>query len=197
MGVRGFMEKPNNLKKLVNLCKENNSKAQNELFNQYKDMLYALCLRYSAGSAEAEDMLMTGWLRIFNKIDLFEIKKDFRPAAFESWMKKIIINNSINQYRINKPHIHLEQYNDDKEDLNTREVNTKYAFTEEQLIDCVQKLPPALRLVFNMSALDQYSHKEISEELNTTTNSVKSNLYKAKKKLREELEKIASDERYR
>jgi RNA polymerase sigma-70 factor (ECF subfamily) len=197
MVVRGFMERPNDLKKLVNLCKKNNSQAQHELFKCYKDMLYAICLRYSTSSAEAEDMLMTGWLRIFSKIDLFEVKNDFRPAAFESWMRKIIINNSINQYRINKPHIHLEQYNDDKEDLNTKPVNTRFAFSEEQLIECVQKLPPALRLVFNMSALDQYSHKEISEELNITTNSIKSNLYKARKILREELEKIASDERYR
>lgn len=186
------MERNDDLIELINLCKQNNSIAQQKIFNCYKNKLFALCLRYSRSSSEAEDMLMEGWVRIFKKINGFEPTEDFRPCSFEVWMKKIMINNAINIYRANKKHNKLEIHVEERIEKNEEMFETDYTFSEEELIECVQKLPKSLRLIFNMSAIDLYNNKELSEELNMTPDSVKSNLYKARKFLKEELKKIAS-----
>lgn len=135
---------------------------------------------------------MEGWVRIFKNINGFEPTEDFKPCFFESWMKKIMINNAINVYKANKKHNKLEIYVEERVEKNEEMFETDYTFSEEELIECVQKLPKSLRLIFNMSAIDLYNNKELSEELNMTSDSVKSNLYKARKFLKEELKKIAS-----
>jgi len=186
------MERNDDLIELINLCKQNNSIAQQKIFNCYKNKLFALCLRYSKSSSEAEDMSMEGWVRIFKNINGFELTEDFKSCSFEAWMKKIMINNAINVYKANKKHNKLEIYVEKRVEKNEEMFETDYTFSEEELIECVQKLPKSLRLIFNMSAIDQYNNKELSEELNMTPDSVKSNLYKARKFLKEELKKIAS-----
>lgn len=186
------MERNDDLIELINLCKQNNSVAQQKLFNCYKNKLFALCLRYSKSSSEAEDMLIEGWVRIFKNIDAFKVSEDFSHFVFEAWIKKVMINNALNIYKANKKHNTLEIYVDEKDDNKEEIFETDYLFSEEQLIECVQKLPKSLRLIFNMSAIDQYSNKEISQELNMTPDSVKSNLYKARRAIKEELEKISS-----
>lgn len=188
------MEKNEDLIELINLCKQNNSIAQQKMFNCYKNKLFALCLRYSKSSSEAEDMLMEGWLRIFKNICNFEITQDFKNYIFETWIKKIMINNAINIYKANKKHNTLEIFSESNDIKKDVIFETDYLFSEEQLIECMQKLPKSLRLIFNMSAIDQFSNKEISQELNMTTDSVKSNLYKARKVLKENLDKIIRNE---
>ena len=186
------MERNEELIDLINLCKQNDSIAQQKVFNSYKNKLFALCLRYSKSSSEAEDMLMEGWMRIFKSIEGFEINKEFNSFVFEAWIKKIMINNAINIYRANKKHNLNEEFSEftiiDLDQVHQKD----YLFTEEELIDCVQKLPKSLRVIFNLSAIDEYSNKEISQELNMTTDTVKSNLYKARRALRENLDKIAN-----
>ncbi|MFA7081096.1 MAG: RNA polymerase sigma factor [Bacteroidales bacterium] len=188
------MERNKDLIDLINLCKQNDSIAQQKLFNNYKNNLFALCMRYSKSSSEAEDMLLEGWMRIFKSIDSFEINNGFNSFVFEGWIRKIMINNAINIYRTNKKHNLNEKYVD-QSCIDDKEIyETDYMFSEEELITCVQKLPKALKVIFNLSAIDGYSNKEISQELNMTTDSVKSNLYKARKALRENLEQIANND---
>ncbi|MCK9162904.1 MAG: sigma-70 family RNA polymerase sigma factor [Bacteroidales bacterium] len=188
------MERNEDLIDLINLCKQNDSIAQQRIFKCYKNKLFALCLRYSKSSSEAEDMLMEGWMRIFKFIDNFEINEDFNSFVFEAWIKKVMINNSINMYRTSKKY-NMNEVSIEISNINTQQIfETDYMFSEEELISCVQELPKALRIIFNMSAIDEYSNKEISQELNMTPNSVKSNLYKARKALKENLDKIANKE---
>ncbi len=175
---------------LINLCKRNDSRAQKELFNCYKNQMFALCLRYSKSSSEAEDMLMQGWLRVFSKIDYFEITNEFKISHFESWLQKVIINNAINTYRINKKYNTLNDFEEVVENKDFNLYESDYIFSEEELISCIQTLPNSLRVIFNLCAIDQYSNKDISEILNMSQNSVKSNLYKARQLLKEKLEKI-------
>lgn len=186
------MERNKDLIDLINLCKQNNSIAQQKLFNCYKNNLFALCMRYSKSSSEAEDMLLEGWMRIFKSIDSFEINNGFNSFVFEGWIKKIMINNAINIYRANKKHNFSEEISEISGVSIDQIHETDYLFSEEELIACVQMLPKSLRVIFNLSAIDEYSNKEISQELNMTTDSVKSNLYKARKTLREHLDRIAN-----
>lgn len=152
--------------------------------------MFALCLRYSKSSSEAEDMLMQGWLRAFSKIDYFEITNEFKISHFESWLQKVIINNAINTYRINKKYNTLNDFEEVVENKDFNFYESDYVFSEEELISCIQTLPKSLRVIFNLCAIDQYSNKDISEILNMSQNSVKSNLYKARQLLKEKLEKI-------
>ncbi len=175
---------------IINLCRRNDSRAQKELFNSYKNQMFALCLRYSKSSSEAEDMLMQGWLRVFSKIDYFEITDEFKVPHFESWLQRVIINNAINTYRINKKYNSLNDFEQVVENKDFNLYESDYVFSEEELISCVQTLPKSLRVIFNLCAIDQYSNKDISEILNMSQNSVKSNLYKARQLLKEKLEKI-------
>ncbi|MDY4790412.1 MAG: sigma-70 family RNA polymerase sigma factor [Bacteroidales bacterium] len=175
---------------IINLCRRNDSRAQKELFNSYKNQMFALCLRYSKSSSEAEDMLMQGWLRVFSKIDYFEITDEFKVPHFESWLQRVIVNNAINTYRINKKYNSLNDFEQVVENKDFNLYESDYVFSEEELISCVQTLPKSLRVIFNLCAIDQYSNKDISEILNMSQNSVKSNLYKARQLLKEKLEKI-------
>lgn len=175
---------------LINLCRRNDSRAQKELFNSYKNQMFALCLRYSKSSSEAEDMLMQGWLRVFSRIDYFEITDEFKVPHFESWLQRVIINNAINTYRINKKYNSLNDFEQVVESKDFNLYESDYVFSEEELMSCVQTLPKSLRVIFNLCAIDQYSNKDISEILNMSQNSVKSNLYKARQLLKEKLEKI-------
>jgi RNA polymerase sigma-70 factor (ECF subfamily) len=152
--------------------------------------MFALCLRYSKSSSEAEDMLMQGWLRVFSKIDYFEITDEFKVPHFESWLQRVIVNNAINTYRINKKYNSLNDFEQVVENKDFNLYESDYVFSEEELISCVQTLPKSLRVIFNLCAIDQYSNKDISEILNMSQNSVKSNLYKARQLLKEKLEKI-------
>ncbi|MDX9797796.1 MAG: sigma-70 family RNA polymerase sigma factor, partial [Bacteroidales bacterium] len=128
--------------------------------------MFALCLRYSNSSSEAEDMLMQGWLRVFSKIGYFEVTNEFKNYHFESWLQKVIINNAINTYRLNKKYNSLIEFEEVVEKKDFELFESEYTFSEEELLSCVQSLPYALRVVFNLCAIDQYSNKDISEILN-------------------------------
>ncbi len=175
---------------LINLCKQNNSKAQKELFNRYKNQMFALCVRYSKSSSEAEDMLMQGWLRVFNNINSFEEQRNFSIGHFESWLQKVMINSAINIYRNNNKYNTINEIEAEVESNDFVVFESDYIFTEEELLGCIQKLPKSLQVIFNLCAIDQYSNKDISEILGINQNSVKSNLYKARQILKEELKKI-------
>lgn len=180
------MDNKDNLIEIIKLCKGKDSNAQHKLFNLYKNKMYAVCLRYSKSNTEAEDMMMEGWMRIFQYIAGYEF-----VGSFEAWMKRIMINNAINSYKSNIKHNSLAHQVIER---NTEGVfENEYLYTEEELIKCVQRLPNSLRVLFNLSAIDEYSNKEIAELLNQTPDSIKSNLYKARKVLRDELTRIKED----
>ncbi len=186
------MKNNKELKAIVKGCKNMDKRAQQRLFEKYKNLMFTICKRYSHSDFEAEDMMMEGWIRIFQNIDSY---KD--TGSFEAWMKRVMINNAINMYKANLKHNHVVR--DHIEKGNHEAFETDMEFSEDELIDLIQKLPNSLRLLFNLSAIEGYSNGEISEMLGQTPNSVKSNLYKAKKILRDELNRMKTerDEKYR
>ena len=107
-------------------------------------------------------MLMQGWLRVFSKIDYFEITDEFKVSHFESWLQRVIINNAINTYRINKKYNSLNDFEQVVENKDFNLYESDYVFSEEELINCVQTLPKSLRVIFNLCAIDQYSNKDIT-----------------------------------
>ena len=156
--------------------------AQSEIYKLYADVLFGISLKYSRNYQDAEDTLQDSFLIIFDKIKQYNNK-----GSFEGWLKRIIINTALQKYRKKK---HLQLF---KEVPDTEEV-VEVDFEDTHLdigflLKLVQELPDKYRLVFNLYVLDSYSHREISKMLNISEGTSKSNLSRARKKLKEKLEK--------
>lgn len=168
------------LEKLINDCKNRDAKAQEQLYKLYSSKLFAICLKYSRNYAEAQDNLQDGYLLIFNKIQQFNFK-----GSFEGWMKRVMINNVLQQYRNVS---FLELVTDEIPDIVEISLDDE-SVSMDYLLKIIQELPDRYRLVFNLYVIDGYSHKEIAEMLEITTGTTKSNLARARMILKDKIEK--------
>lgn len=167
-----------NLEKIIKGCIKNNAKAQEELYNLYKGVLFVLCLKYCRNEEEAEDNLHNAFIQIFTTISSYK-----NTGSFEGWMKRITINKAIDSY---KKTIQLVPI---KEDLyaDTGVTDSETDIAVDQILELVQQLPDQYRLVFSLYELDDYSHKEIAEMLSISESTSKSNLHRAKLILKEKI----------
>jgi RNA polymerase sigma-70 factor (ECF subfamily) len=161
--------------------------AQSEIYKLYADVLFGISLKYSRNYQDAEDTLQDSFLIIFDKIKQYNNK-----GSFEGWLKRIVINTALQKYR-KKNHLQLIKEVSDTEEV----VEIDFEDTDVDigfLLKLVQELPDKYRLVFNLYVLDSYSHREISKMLNISEGTSKSNLSRARKKLKEKLEKYQQRE---
>lgn len=167
------------LEQLIEKCKKNDVKAQSQIYKLFASKLFTVCLKYSKNNVEAEDNLQDAFLTIFKKIGQFKNK-----GSFEGWMKRIAINTALQRYRSAGVFdiINDNQIADDSIDIDEDSVSIDF------LLKIIQELPDRYRLVFNLYVLDDYSHKEISEILDISTGTSKSNLARARMILKEKLE---------
>ena len=164
---------------LIEQCYKNDAKAQSQIYKLYASKLFSLSLKYSRSRAEAEDNLQDSFVTIFNKIEQYKFK-----GSFEGWMKRITINTALQRYRTVGVFdiISEDQIEDVDVDMDEDTLGVDY------LLQIIQELPDRYRLVFNLYALDDYSHKEISEMLNISIGTSKSNLSRARLILKERIE---------
>jgi len=142
-------------------------------------------MRYASNYSEAQDLFHDGFIKVFSKLQSFENK-----GSLEGWVRRIIVNNAIDFVRNGKDFI--VEYDDESKiaDLKDEE---EFDFDSEKdtrlkaelILKLIQELAPAYRAVFNLYVVENYSHKEIAEKLNISIGASKSNLSKAKIKLRE------------
>jgi RNA polymerase sigma factor (sigma-70 family) len=167
------------LKKLILKCKDRDIKAQSEVYQLFAGKMFAISLKYSRNTQEAEDNLQDAFITIFEKIDQFKFK-----GSFEGWMKRIVINTTLQSYR-QKSVLNLVEYNlPDEVDVEVVEDEISLDF----LLGIVQELPERYRMVFNLYVLDGFSHKEISKLLGIAEGTSKSNLSRARLILKEKVE---------
>lgn len=166
-----------NLESLIKDCVRQKSKAQEELYNRYKDILFVLCLKYCSNEAEAEDNLHNAFIEIFTNI-----KKYNGSGSFEGWIKRITINKAIDSY---KKSFQMVPIKDEFQDTMIEE--KEIDFSLDVILSLIQKLPTQYRLVFSLYELDDYSHKEIAQMLEISENTSKSNLHRAKTILKEKI----------
>ncbi|MEF3078292.1 RNA polymerase sigma factor [Winogradskyella poriferorum] len=168
------------LEQLIKKCINQDAKAQSQLYKQYASKLFSLCLKYSKNYAEAEDNLHDAFITVFSKIDQYKNK-----GSFEGWLKRIAINTSLQRYRENVgvfDIVNEGNIEDVTVDINDEDINIDF------LLQIIQELPDRYRLVFNLYVLDGYSHVEISELINISTGTSKSNLARARMILKEKIE---------
>ena len=167
------------LDQLIERCKKNDAKAQSQLYKLYASKLFSICLKYSRNYAEAEDNLQDAYITIFKKIGQFKSK-----GSVEGWMKRITINTALQRYRSVGVFdiINEDQIEDVTVDIEDDNISIDF------LLNIIQDLPDRYRLVFNLYALDDYSHKEIASMLNISTGTSKSNLARARLILKNKIE---------
>jgi len=172
------------LEKLIHQCKKKDIRAQEELYQLYSGKLFGLCLKYSNNYQQAEDNLQDGFITIFNKINQYKDK-----GSFEGWMKRIVINTTLQKHRKEK---YFEIINENLSEDPEIEIDDE-KITTDFLLESIQELPERYRQVFNLYALDGFSHKEIAEMLNISVGSSKSNLARARHILKSRIENHLND----
>jgi RNA polymerase sigma-70 factor (ECF subfamily) len=165
---------------LISGCLKHNRSAQQKLYERFSSKMYALCYRYVRDSMEAEDILVTAFTKIFERIDQFK-----GEGSFEGWIRRVVVNEALSYLRRNRS-MYLET------DLEAANREPDYDsignhLEAEDLMRMIQELPTGYRIVFNMYAIDGYSHKEIAEELGISENTSKSQLSRARAHLQKQL----------
>lgn len=172
---------------LVNECAKGNSKAQRALFDKFAPKMLAVCQRYLRNNQEAEDVLQDGFVKVFQKIVDFKME-----GSLEGWIRRIVVNTALDTIRKNKKLL---------DDIQVEEVQYKVSFTDHQfdgmdlaqLMKLIDEMPDGYRIVFNMFAIEGYSHKEIADTLGVTENTSKSQYSRARAFLRTQLELLERD----
>lgn len=169
---------------LIKECQANKITAQGELYKLFSAQLFSVCLRYSNNYEDAQDTFQEGFITIFHKINQYRFE-----GSFEGWIRRIMVNTCIEKHR-NKNHLYVvnEEFlpdTDDEIDENDSSENHSY----EEILSFVQELPDRYRQVFNLYVIEEYSHQEIAEMLDISVGTSKSNLSRAKEKLKELIKK--------
>lgn len=173
------------LNQLINDCKNNDRKAQEQLYRLYSPKLFAVCLKYSRNYTEAQDNLQDGFIIIFNKIEQYAFK-----GSFDGWLKRVMVNNVLQQYRTQT---FLSLVNEDVSEDCEIEIDDEN-ISLDYLLKIIQELPDRYRLVFNLYVNDDYSHAEIAEMLSINVGTSKSNLSRARMILKEKIEQHKNEE---
>ena len=169
-----------NLNHLIEGCKAGERRAQADLYRMFSPKLFGVSLRYSRDRTEAEDTLHEAFVKIFDKISQYSGK-----GSFEGWMKRIVVNIALEKYRTR---YRLQTVEDITIYDSQSTIDDIYeALSVAQLMEVIQALPPRYKMVFNMYAIDGYSHKEIADIMGINEGTSKSNLSRARKILQEKV----------
>ncbi len=174
---------------IIEGCKRGKRRSFSALYKRYAPGMLGVCIRYCKTKSEAEDVLQEGFIKVFQKIKTYE-----RRGSFEGWMRRIMINTAINNYKQNLKHYYHDEIDmerdinivsDDLDDEKYEPVNRE--ISNEEVIRLIQKLPAGYQMVFNLFVIDGLTHLEIADELNISVNTSKSQLSKARRWLRNKL----------
>jgi len=168
------------LQRLIDGCIEQDRQSQELLYKRFYGFAMKICLRYAANRYEASEVLNDGFFKAFTNIEKYD-----KRYPFKSWLSKIMYNSSIDYYRANLRWSQLASL--DKSDYVMKEANIEHKLGYEDLLATIQRLPPAYRLIFNLYAIDGYSHEEIAEMVGISASTSRSNLHKARQKLKQML----------
>jgi len=188
MGLRLY--KSSSEEELVKGCRQQDGKAQRLFYEKFAPVMYPLCLRYVREVSEAEDVMISGFMKAFDKIDSYSGK-----GSLGGWLRRIMINQALAHLRKNKT-MYLEM------NVEAAEYQSNLSWPgdhleAEDLMKMVCKLPLGYRTVFNLYAIEGYSHKEISELLSINENTSKSQLSRARGLLQKQLKKEEESIKYK
>jgi RNA polymerase sigma-70 factor (ECF subfamily) len=171
----------NNPIEIIKACINGNRKAQKQLYQLYADKMFGVCMRYADNEDEAKDILQDGFIKVFLNLKQFNHK-----GSFEGWIRRIMVNTALEKFR-DKSYLFAVNMDQGYESKDTEYDHILTELAAQDLLKLVQELSPQYRMVFNLYAIEGYSHKEICEMLNIKEGTSKSNLSRAREILKEKV----------
>ncbi len=161
----------------IQACVRQESWAQQKIYEEHYSMMLPVCLRYADDEDEALDILHDGFIKVFRNISKYKV-----GTSLKAWIKRVIVNTAIDLYRKK-----VRRRTEDIEkvyDISNNDHDVVSHMSADEIIAGLQKLSPVYRTVFNMYVIEGYSHKEIGVHLGITESTSRSNLVKARSKLK-------------
>jgi len=167
----------------IKRCLENDPRAQKELYRRFAPRMFGICLRFTKNKMEAEDVLQEGFIKIFTRL------KDYRnDGSLEGWIRRTMINTAINYYKKR-----AKQFSDVQ--IESMEITDNMVesaidkLSANELLSVIQELPDGYRMVFNLSVIEGFTHKEVGDMLGISENTSKSQLSRARTVLQGKIKK--------
>ena len=160
---------------IIKGCLDGNRRDQELLYRRHAAKLFAVCLQYSGNDDEARDILQEGFIKIFE--NLIHYKNE---GSFEGWMRRIVVNTALEKYRSKHNLYRVDDIDLIPEPDADPETEDYSGLEAVDLLDIIRELPPKYRMVFNLYAIEGYSHKEISQMISISEGTSKSNLSSAR-----------------
>lgn len=166
--------------KILKGCIKGDSSSQEQLYRLVAPKMYGMCLQYAGNEDDAKDIMQDGFIKVFKKIDQYQGK-----GSLEGWIRRVIVNTALEKLRSK---VHMQSIDDEiGADKDLSEYGVLESMTAEELTHLIGKLSPKYRMVFNLYAIEGYSHKEIGEMLGISEGTSKSNLSRARAILQEKV----------
>lgn len=166
---------------LIRSCLRGVPQSQKLLYERFAGKMYGVCLRYARSSSDAADILQEGFVKVFTKLGQYGFQ-----GSFEGWIRKIMVNTALRQYqrqRFDREESGLERLPDHPVDPDALSL-----LSEAELLKLIAQLPDGYRVVFNLVAVEGYSHGEVAETLGIQESTSRSQLTKARRWLCEQVE---------
>jgi len=161
---------------IIDQCREGSQKAQFQLYKLYYKPMYSVSLRIVNNGMEAEDVMQEAFLSAFNKMDTY-----IGEVSFGAWLKKIVVNRSLDYLKKRK--VQFEEVNEKTAQINDYQMETQ-EIDIGTIKNAIQKLPDGYRVVLTLYLIEGYDHEEISQILKITNSSSRTQLLRAKNKLK-------------
>ncbi|MCB0527697.1 MAG: sigma-70 family RNA polymerase sigma factor [Saprospiraceae bacterium] len=168
---------------IIQGCLRGSAQYQRALYERFAGKMYAVCLRYARSQADAADILQEGFLKVYSKLDQFQFQ-----GSFEGWIRRIMVNTALRTYqkqRFDHEYSGYEQLPDSPVDPDAIS-----SLSEAELLRLIGRLPEGYRVVFNLVAIEGYSHAEVAESLGIQESTSRSQLTKARRWLCEQIDLI-------
>ena len=168
-------------KELIELAVENNRHAQQKIYSKFAPKMLSVCRQYIKDVHQAEDIMITAFMKVFTSLKNFEHK-----GSFEGWIRRIMINECISYIRVQKKVTFIEDETYFEESFN----NIESKFSVEDIQTLIDNLPDGYKMVFNLYAIEGFKHNEIGAMLGINEGTSKSQLSHARKMLQEQINKL-------
>ena len=177
------------LEDVIRGCRRGDRYAQNRLYRAFHAWASAICQRYTNDAEVARECMQDGFFKVFTKIEKYG-----GDLPFEAWLKRVMINTCIDRYRARMKESPTVELAEACNEMVLAE--TMINADAEDLLHLVRRLPPAYQATFNMFAIEGFEYQEIADLMGVSIGSVKSNLYKARLRLKEMLTQRQTEDAY-
>lgn len=174
---------------LIDGCKRGESWARKEIYEQYAPLMMSVCMRYVNDRETARDLLQDGFIKIFTKIGSFT-----GAGAFPGWVRRVFVTTALEYLRKNDAIRMSMNYDECGELPDEMDVSVLDRLSADDLHACIARLPDGYRTVFNLYAIEGYSHSEIAAMLHISEVTSRTQFIRARKVLQKSVQSLIMHE---